>query len=111
MSGETTEWEDILIKKGITTKEDVLLGKGLDPRDFVESRPDTLPSEEELRERAIADATLEELDELEVGAFGLVVTYCNICTQDEFSDSRALDDYRQARILELQNEIARSRLR
>ncbi len=33
VSGETTEWEDILIKKGITTKEDVLLSKGLNPAD------------------------------------------------------------------------------
>jgi len=33
ISGETTEWEDILIKKGITTKENVLLGKGLNPLD------------------------------------------------------------------------------
>jgi hypothetical protein len=32
-SGETTEWEDILIKKGITTKTEVLLGKGLNPAD------------------------------------------------------------------------------
>jgi hypothetical protein len=32
-SGETTEWEDILIKKGITTKESVLLSKGLNPED------------------------------------------------------------------------------
>ena len=31
ISGDTTEWDDILIKKGITTKEDVLLAKGLDP--------------------------------------------------------------------------------
>ncbi len=33
VSGDTTEWEDILIKKGITTKEDVLLSKGLNPDD------------------------------------------------------------------------------
>ena len=33
ISGETTEWEDILIKKGIRTKEEVLLGKGLSPDD------------------------------------------------------------------------------
>lgn len=33
ISGETTEWEDILIKKGITTKEEVLIGKGLNPLD------------------------------------------------------------------------------
>ena len=33
ISGDTTEWEDILIKKGITTNEEVLLGKGLNPAD------------------------------------------------------------------------------
>ena len=33
VSGETTEWDDILISKGITTKEDVLLSKGLNPLD------------------------------------------------------------------------------
>lgn len=32
-SGQTTEWEDILIKKGIRTKEEVLLEKGLNPLD------------------------------------------------------------------------------
>ena len=32
-SGETTEWDDVLIRKGITTKEDVLLAKGLNPAD------------------------------------------------------------------------------
>ena len=32
-SGQTTEWEDVLIRKGITTKEDVLLSKGLNPED------------------------------------------------------------------------------
>jgi hypothetical protein len=30
-SGENTEWEDILISKGITTQESVLYGKGLNP--------------------------------------------------------------------------------
>lgn len=34
-SGETTEWEDILIKKNITTREDVLLSKGLNPLDVM----------------------------------------------------------------------------
>jgi len=33
VSGETTEWEDILINKGITTKEEVLISKGLNPFD------------------------------------------------------------------------------
>ena len=31
VSGVNTEWEDILIEKGITTQESVLLGKGLNP--------------------------------------------------------------------------------
>ena len=33
VSGETTEWDDILIKKGIKTKDEVLLEKGLNPDD------------------------------------------------------------------------------
>lgn len=93
VSGETTEWEDILIKKGITTKEDVLLGKGLNPEDFLEKKPLEVPLEADEREQAIAEADLDELDELE----------------DEFTDSRALDVYRQQRLKELQEKRARSR--
>jgi hypothetical protein len=33
ISGETTEWEDILIRKGIKTLEEVYLEKGLNPDD------------------------------------------------------------------------------
>lgn len=33
VSGETTEWEDILIKKNILSREQVLLNKGLNPED------------------------------------------------------------------------------
>jgi hypothetical protein len=33
VTGETTEWDDILISKGITTIENVLLKKGLNPAD------------------------------------------------------------------------------
>jgi hypothetical protein len=32
-SGNTTEWDDILIKKGIITREDALIAKGLNPAD------------------------------------------------------------------------------
>jgi hypothetical protein len=32
-SGNTTEWDDILIKKGIITREDALIAKGLNPED------------------------------------------------------------------------------
>ena len=85
VSGETTEWEDILIKKGITTKEDVLLGKGLNPEDvsdcipadaldsnkalmqFLEkTEPDFEEDTNEARDRALESLTLDEMDELEV---------------------------------------------
>lgn len=33
VSGETTEWEDILIAKKVLTKEQVYLNKGLNPAD------------------------------------------------------------------------------
>jgi isopentenyl diphosphate isomerase/L-lactate dehydrogenase-like FMN-dependent dehydrogenase len=39
VSGNTTEWDDILISKGITTKEDVLLAKGLNPADVLNCLP------------------------------------------------------------------------
>jgi hypothetical protein len=32
-SGETTEWEDIMIKKGIKTKEQIFAEKGLNLAD------------------------------------------------------------------------------
>lgn len=32
-SGETTEWEDILISKGIATREGALISRGLNPDD------------------------------------------------------------------------------
>lgn len=35
VSGENTEWEDILIKKGITTQESVLIGKGINPDEVI----------------------------------------------------------------------------
>jgi hypothetical protein len=37
VTGQTTEWDDILIKKGIRTKEEILLEKGLNPADVRES--------------------------------------------------------------------------
>jgi len=35
VSGEFTEWEDILVNKGIRTKEDIYLEKGLNPEDVI----------------------------------------------------------------------------
>ena len=92
VSGDTTEWEDILIKKGITTKEDVLLSKGLNPEDFVE-RPEQTRIEV-TKEDLLPFATLEELEELE---------------EDEYSDSRALEEYRNKRMEELKQRQVRNR--
>jgi hypothetical protein len=92
VSGETTEWEDILIKKGITSKEEVLLSKGLNPEDFVEKKE---PAKIEVtREDLLPYATLDELEELE---------------EDEYSDSRALEQYRQKRLEQFKQQQLRNR--
>jgi hypothetical protein len=39
ISGENTEWEDVLIRKGITTQDEVYLKKGLNPLDVRRSSP------------------------------------------------------------------------
>ena len=93
VSGETTEWEDILIKKGITTKEDVLLSKGLNPEDFA-AKPELAPIEV-TREDLLPFATLSELEELE--------------EDNEYSDSRALEEYRAKRLEELRQQQVRNR--
>eukprot|EP01038_Epipyxis_sp_PR26KG_P016365 gene16365-22306_t len=91
ISGQTTEWEDILIKKGITTKEDVLLGKGLNPEDFLE-KPDVI---EEIEYDKLELKNLKELDDLE--------------DDDEYSDSRILNEYRQRRLQELKEKSLKNR--
>lgn len=77
-SGETTQFEDILMDKGIITKEQALLNKGMDPdlvadvivKDkltelgfFDDPEVDNGPTKAEAIE---ATANLDELDELEV---------------------------------------------
>jgi len=32
-TGETTEWDDILMEKGVVTREQVFRAKGLDPNE------------------------------------------------------------------------------
>ena len=66
VSGDTTEWDDILIKKGIRTKEEILIEKGLNPSDFIKESEDPNDDEEEGGIEPFEHATLEELDELEV---------------------------------------------
>ena len=97
-TGETTEWDDILIKKGIRTKEEILLEKGLNPEDFIEKVDDIdriLQEQPLTLEETLEGATLEDLDELD--------------EEDEFSDSRLLDEYRQRRLAELKTAQVQNR--
>jgi hypothetical protein len=140
-SGETTEWDDILIKKGIRTKDEVLLGKGLNPDDVrwcisisinnlsyaslhdiyiyptlschaipcpdylvicivhlclclclclsqFREKPAEIEIEAPTRDELLAEATLEEFDELE----------------DGLSDDRMLEIYRQQRIDQMKKD-------
>lgn len=92
-SGDTTEWEDILISKGITTKDAVLEGKGLNPADF-----------EKEKEVVIKEVSLEEA--LEV----LDLDYINELDEDEeFADTSMLDKYRQQRMAELKEKAVKAR--
>ncbi|CAM9225590.1 unnamed protein product [Ectocarpus sp. 13 AM-2016] len=95
--GETTEWEDILIKKGIVEKDDVLRGKGIDPDEqrLEEAIGKAREAEvERLNARTIeddmAEASLEELDELE----------------DELADDGMLEKYRAQRVAEMKAKAA-----
>ncbi|KAJ1424854.1 thioredoxin-like protein [Ochromonadaceae sp. CCMP2298] len=94
VTGNTTEWDDILIKKGIRTYEEILLEKGLNPEDFVkkeEAAPEVFLSTEE----ALLDLDLDELDELD--------------EDNEFADSRMINAYRQQRLNELKEAAFKSR--
>lgn len=101
ISGETTEWEDILIKKGITTKADVLLGKGLNPLDFMTGAELGVPeldeeevTPEQVKEAALESATMEELDDL---------------LDEEDEDAKVIEEYRQKRLNELKMKKLRER--
>mmetsp|Transcript_27674 Transcript_27674/g.35778 ORF Transcript_27674/g.35778 Transcript_27674/m.35778 type:complete len:260 (-) Transcript_27674:299-1078(-) len=95
VSGETTEWEDILIKKGIKTKEEILVEKGLDPIEYAEAKR---RADEKIEidpdptiEQKLVNATLEELSDLE----------------EDYDDERILQEYREKRLAELKDRAAR----
>ena len=92
-SGETTEWEDILIKKGIKMKESILEEKGLDYKKYMPEKygPKDNDDDNEILEDPMASATLEELDILE----------------DDFSDDNMLQKYREQRLIEMKEKTAR----
>eukprot|EP01031_Cornospumella_fuschlensis_P037719 gene37719-45823_t len=91
-SGNTTEWDDILIKKGIRTKEEVLLEKGLNPADYIKKEE---VEEEEEEVDKLAGLNVDQLDELE--------------DDEDFADTNILDHYRKARLAELKQAAVRNR--
>ena len=105
VSGDTTEWEDILIKKGITTKQDVLMSKGLNPLEFMSAKELGLSEEiadilegnanEEDRDKQLDKLNIDELNELE--------------DDEEFADSSFFNEYRQKRMMELKKQQVQNR--
>jgi len=93
VSGETTEWEDILIKKNIISKEEVYLNKGLNPDDYLKKESVTLHLHENNIQSHIEEASLEELDDME----------------DEESDERMIQQYREKRLEELRISQVKNR--
>lgn len=92
-SAQTTEWDDILIKKGIRTKETILEEKGLD---FTEHMDEYKPKDEKIvlsTEEILEGATLEDLDAIE----------------EVVDDERAIQLYREKRLKELREKRARDR--
>ena len=89
-SGETTEWEDILINKGIRTKEEIFAEKGLNVHDFEKPKED-VEIEPIKTEEALNVMNLKQLDELE--------------DEGELQDSHMLDIYRKKRLEELKQKV------
>jgi len=63
-TGETTEWDDILIKKGIVTHEQCMIAKGLNPDDFPDPEK-RRQAEEKAEAERIAIEAVKEIKKLE----------------------------------------------
>eukprot|EP01040_Poterioochromonas_malhamensis_P003241 gene3241-3454_t len=94
-SGNTTEWDDILIKKGITTREEVLLSKGLNPLDYMEKEEEEF-EEGPTKEEVLANLNLDEIDEL-------------LDDEDLDEDHLALEKYRKQRLEEMKKTAVTNR--
>ncbi|CAM9347067.1 unnamed protein product [Chrysoparadoxa australica] len=102
-SAQLTEWDGILINKGIVQKDDVLRAKGIDPDELRLKEAISKARDEECErwksrtmEDKLAEKELGELDELE----------------DEFGDEEEeaiLQRIRQARLQEMKETSARER--
>ena len=89
-SGETTEWDDILRKKGIIPEDPFAIAKAAEEA--------VLAMAEDAKERVdpLAHLTTTEIDELEED-------------DEEYGDSRALDAYREARVAEMKSRAVSAR--
>lgn len=79
---ETTEWEDILIKKGIMA-----------PKTKVQNEVFEMPSDVEMRQTQMEKKSLKELDELD----------------DEYDDDAAIRKIREKRLAEMKMQAARNK--
>lgn len=95
LTSELTEWDDILIAKGVQTRDDRLFAKGLDPEKHrlkADRREEEEgPSETEIIE---AHATSLDIDELE---------------EEAYDDSTILEKIREKRMKELMEARAKAR--
>ena len=92
LTDELTEWDEIMIKKGIKTKDECLIEKGVNPDDFRKTPEIEIeaPTQEELLDQLDVD----ELDELD---------------EDEFSDDRMLEEFRKKRLAEMKDNALKAR--
>ena len=65
-SADTTEWDDILVKKGIKTMESILEDKGLDFTEHMDKYKDKSEKVVLTTEEILSGADLEDQDVIEV---------------------------------------------
>jgi hypothetical protein len=101
-SGKTTEFDDVLIKHGIITKEQALLNKGMEPEAVAD-----LLIKEKLTEMGFFDAPeVEHLSAAEERAVAIeqakgLEGLDELEEEDEFGDDGFLQKFREARLAEL----------
>jgi len=94
LTDELTEWDDILIAKGIQTRDDRLYAKGLDPEQHKlkeKEKEVEKPTQEEILDKF---ATTEDIDELE---------------EEQFDDTTSLEKIREKRIQEMKEARLKAR--
>ncbi|KAJ1461944.1 thioredoxin-like protein [Pelagophyceae sp. CCMP2097] len=104
-SAQLNDWDDVLIKKGIVTREQCLIAKGFSEDQVLQimvgeqveaqmAELNALVEEQRLDTHPLEFATADELDELE---------------EDDFDDDAMLQKYREQRLAELKLKQATAR--